>query len=311
MIELSNCFPQNHEAITLTIACASLLESLYILDCYRVIIMQCPPSLSWHHSDSFARAVNPSSRIHDLHRRVAEIVDGGRTITPNSGSEFSLASLACASVFLWPVIYPRQNRYGVSNLVVESFSLWKRDFADLACDTWLRLHGQDADVSHLTIYHMLNIMLRANLTVVQSFAHSAPGSPARDPEKGLAAREVQLWTRSPQYKFARWHADHMIAAIEGAFTTPVDRSERPGLERFSTPASSSATEAQQLPFESPHTPYAIYFATLIIWCGVMTDQDDFSTSLATQAAITRGERLLSLHRIHIAQLLARVLNDVR
>lgn len=272
--------------------------------------MQCPPSLSWHHSDSFARAANPSSRIHTLHRHVAEIVDGGRTIISSASSEFSLASLACASVFLWPVIYPRQNRYGVSNLVVESFSLWKRDFADLACDTWLRLHGQ-GDVSHLTIYHMLNIMLRANLTVVQSFAHSAPGSPARDPEKGLAAREVQLWTRSPQYKFARWHADHMIATIEGTFTTSIDKLEKPSLEQFSTRASSSATETQQLPFESPHTPYAIYFATLIVWCGAMTDQDNLSTSLPAQAAITRGERLLSLHKIHIAQLLARVLSDVR
>jgi hypothetical protein len=273
--------------------------------------MQCPPSLSWHHADSFARLSNPSSRINQLHKLVAEVIDGGRTAIKNASSDFSLAGLACVAMFLWPVIYPLQNRYGVSNMVVESFSLWKRDFADLACDTWLRIHGQTADASHLTIYHMLNIMLRANLTIVQSFAHSAPGSPARDPNKSLAAREVNLWTRSPHYKFARWHAEHMIATIEGAFTFPTNRSEQPNVRQSSKRPSSSTTESRQLPFEAPHIPYAIYFATLVIWCGAMTEENNVSTSLAPQAAITRGERILSLHKVHIAQLLARVLSDVK
>ncbi|KAK5048191.1 hypothetical protein LTR84_005861 [Exophiala bonariae] len=148
-------------------------------------------------------------------------------------------------------------------------------------------------------------MLRANLTVVQSFAHSAPKSAARDPEKGIAAREVQAWTRSPQYKFSRWHADHMITAIEESFSDPNV------LNRQSGQPSLSATEGQRLPFESPHIPYALYFATLIVWCGEMSKENNNSASLATQAAIKRGERLLLLHKVHIAKLLARVLLDVR
>lgn len=249
--------------------------------------------------------------MNHLHNLVAQITDGGRTTISTAGRESCLGNLACASVFLWPVIYPRQNRYGVSNLVVESFSLWKRDFADLACDTWLRVHGQAADVSQLTVYHMMSIMLRANITVVQSFAHSAPGSAARDPKTGLAAREVQLWTRSPQYKFARWHADHLLGAIEHSFSPLTDRPESLGLNQFPGRPSPKSTDPHHISFESPHMPYAIYFATLIVWCGAMGDEHNNSASLATQAAITRGQRLLSLHKIHIAQLLARVLHDVK
>ena len=275
------------------------------------MIAQCPPSFSWHHADSFARSSNSSSQMHKLHKLVAEVTDGGRTTMPNAGSDFSLASLACASVFLWPVMYPRQNRYGVSNVVVGSLSLWKRDFVDLACDTWLRIHGPSTNASHLAVYHMLNIMLRANLTVIQSFAHSQPDSPARDPKKGLAAREVHLWIRSPHYKFAHWHAEHMLTAIEAAFSSPASRSEQSHFQRLSERRSSSMPESRQLPFEAPHVPYAVYFATLIIWCGAMTEESSASISLAAQAAITRGERILSLHKVHIAQLLAHVLSDVK
>lgn len=229
----------------------------------------------------------------------------------NAGTEFSLASLACVSVFLWPVMYPRQNRYGIDDVTVESLSLWKKDFVDLACDSWFRVHGRVADASHLTVYHMLNIMLRANLTVIQSFAHSAPESPARDPAKGLAAREIHRWTQSPHYKISRWHAEHLIATIERTFMAPTNKFKQPGIQPSHKKASSSSTEARQLPFEAPHIPYAVYFATLIIWCSAMTEEGNPLNSLVAQAIITRGERILLLHKVHIAQLLARVLRDVR
>lgn len=267
--------------------------------------MQLPPSLSWHHPDSFARSSRPTDRVHSMHRLTMEIMDSGRINASSTDSEFSLASLACASLFLWPVMYPRLNRYDVDNVVVESLSLWKKDFIDLTCDFWLRAYGEAANASQLAVYHMLNIMLRANLTVIQSFAHSAPGSPARDPTKGLAAREIYSWTRSTHSKMSRWHAEHLIANIEGMFTAPTSRPEQ------HNQASLSSTESRQLPFEAPHIPYAIYFATLVIWCITVTEKGMTSSSLVAQAGITKGERILSLHKLHIAQLLARVLRDIR
>ena len=70
-------------------------------------------------------------------------------------------------------------------------------------------------------------------------------------------------------------------------------------------------DSRRLPFEAPHIPYAVYFATLVLWCGAVTEETTVSNLLSAQASIARGERVLSLHKVHIAQLLARVLNDVK
>jgi hypothetical protein len=288
-----------------------LLEALYILDCYRVIVMHRPPSLSWHHVVSFSQMHSAGSQIDRLFHSVAELTDGGHACTSLLSNEFSLASLACLCIYSWPARYPRQNSYGPDNMLRESLCLWKADVAELACDAWLRTTGKAKDPSHLAIYHMMNIMLHTNLTVLQSFAHSAPGSTERDPKKGLAAREIHMWTQDRHYKIARWHAESMITSIEEAFTAPTNRVERQHPQQPSSWSKFSTTETRRLPYEAPHVPYAIYYATLVLWCGLLADTTTVSSSVVAQAPIARGERILSLHKLHIAQLLARVLNEIK
>ena len=268
-----------------------LLETLYILDCYRVIILNCPPSLAWHHPDSIAQFFSAMERISPLHNKQAS----------------SLASLASLSPFLWPVTFPRQNRYGNNDVSVETVSLWKGVLVELACDTWLRSQNH-ATASDLTLYHLMNIMIHANLTVIQSLAHSAPDSAARDPTKSLAAMEIHSWVRSRHYEIAHWHAERMITAVEAAFVAPPSRPELSSLQAHIR--SSSGAEPRRLPFEAPHVPYAIYFATLIIWCGAMLGETSTSSSSA-QASIIRGERIMSFHKVHVARLLGRVLSEVK
>lgn len=158
---------------------------------------------------------------------------------------------------------------------------------------------------------MMNIMLHANLTVLQSFTHSAPEAAARDPKKSLAAREIHAWTQGRHYKIARLHAENMIASVEAAFAAPVNRSEWQTPQRMASGSSSLNREVRRLPFEAPHVPYAIYYATLVLWCGAVFEENTVSSSTSTQGPIARGERILSLHKVHIAQLLARVLNEVK
>ncbi|KAK5025031.1 hypothetical protein LTS07_008410 [Exophiala sideris] len=222
-----------------------------------------------------------------------------------------LTSLAYLSTFLWPAIYPRQNSYGIDNVVIESLSLGKSDFVELACDTWLRSFGQRPEPSHLVVYHMMNIMLHTNLTVLQSFAHSPPGSAARDPKKSLAAREIHGWAQSRHYKVAKWHAENMLSSIEGAFVTSLNKSEAATPHQIPSRSSFSTTEPRRLPFEAPHVPYAMYYATLVLWSGATLEESAGTSSVSAQALIARGERILSLHKVHIAQLLARVLNEVK
>ncbi|KAK5242186.1 hypothetical protein LTR40_012878, partial [Exophiala xenobiotica] len=159
-------------------------------------------------------------------------------------------------------------------------------------------------------YHMMNIMLHANLTVLQSFAHSPPGSAARDPKKSLAAREMHAWTQDRQYKIARWHAEQMIVSVEGAFTSTA-KTDQQGSQQPPSRSSFTASEPRRLPHEAPHVPYAIYYATLVLWCGAVIEERGGAQPASVQAPIARGERILSLHKVHIAQLLARVLNEIK
>lgn len=273
--------------------------------------MQRPPSLSWRHVDSFSQLHPVESQTARLFQAVAELTDGGHASTPHVYEEFSLATLACLCIYSWPAGYPRQNSYGADNMLKESLSLWKADFAESACDTWLRTSGKAKEPSYLTVYHMMNIMLHTNLTVLQSFAHSASGSTARDPMKSSVAREIHAWTQDRHYKIARWHAENMINSIEGAFTTSTNRVEHQNSHHPSSRSSFWTTERRRLLYEAPHVPYAIYYATLVLWCGAVTDTSTISSSAAAHAMIATGERILSLHKVHIAQLLARVLNEIK
>jgi hypothetical protein len=285
-----------------------LLEALYILDCYRVIIMQRPASSSWQRTNSFVQQLYSDARSTQLRAVIAALNDGGHMTTTEVPEEFGLPSLASLSVHLWPAIYSRQNGYGADNLLVESLPLWDPAYIELACDNWVRTIGHTKDPSHLAVYHMMNIMLHANLTVLQSFAHSPPGSARRDPKKSSAAKEIIAWTQDRNYKISRWHAENMISSIEGAFVTPNAQIDQP---QHLSGRLSSNTEPRRLPYEAPHVPYAVYYATLILWCGHATHDPKVTSSISAQAQIARGERVLSLHKLHIAQLLARVLNEVR
>jgi hypothetical protein len=163
--------------------------------------------------------------------------------------------------------------------------------------------GQTSTYSSLAIYHMMNFMLHADLTMLQHFAHSTPGSAARDPKKSLVAKEIKSWKEGRHYKIANWHAEGIIASVEKAIGASSSKEQQ-----RSVPTN---TEPRRLQFEAPHVPYAIYYATLVILCGALTEDTTDMPGSNAQVFIARGERILSLHKVHIAQLLARVLYEIK
>lgn len=273
--------------------------------------MQRPPSMSWSHVNSFAHLPSMDSHTTQLRRQVVALTDRSHTVCSNENKKYSLASLAALSTHLWPVVYPSPSRHTSPGTGIKSHSLWKADFVELACDTWLRTAGPGANPSSLAVYHMMNIMLHANLAGLQYFAHSHPGSEARDPEKSSTGREIHAWVQDKHYMIASWHAENLTNGIENAFDTPSDRAKKQDSRAPLTIHSSTSTEPPRLPFETPHVPYAIYFATLILWCGAMVKDNNCSSDASARAHLARGERLLSLHKVHIARLLACVLQEVK
>jgi hypothetical protein len=61
--------------------------------------------------------------------------------------------------------------------------------------------------------------------------------------------------------------------------------------------------------EAPHAPYAVYFAVLVLWCGDFMSEDPLTAS-QLRAPIIRGEKILLLHKVHVAQLLAKALGGI-
>ena len=273
--------------------------------------MQRPPSMSWSHVNSFAHSPSIDSHTTQLRRQVASLTDRSHQVISTANTEYSLASLAALSTHLWPVIYPSSTRHSSPSLGIRTHSLWKAEFVELACDTWLRTAGPAANPSSLAVYHMMNIMLHANLAGLQYFAHSRPESEERDPEKSSIGKEIHAWIQDRHYVIARWHAENLTNSIENAFDTPTDKARKQDSRLPLSVSSSTSTEPTRLPFETPHIPYAIYFATLILWCGASIGDKTSSSDSSARAHLARGERILSLHKVHIARLLACVLEEVK
>lgn len=272
--------------------------------------MQRPPSMSWCHINSFAHSPGTDSHMTQLHHEIAALTDPSHSIDCASNKRYGLASLAALSAHLWPVTYPSSAGYSSPSLGTENHSLWKAEFVELACDTWLRTAGPAVKSSSLAVYHMMNIMLHANLVGLQSFAHSLPGSDTRDPDKSSTGKEIHAWLQDRHYEIALWHAGNLINSVESDFVAPTTKARKQDSRRPSS-MSSSSPEPARLPFETPHVPYAIYFATLILWCGAMAGDNTYSSTASARAHLARGEQILSQHRVLIAQLLASVLKEVK
>ncbi|GAM86923.1 hypothetical protein ANO11243_049440 [Dothideomycetidae sp. 11243] len=289
-----------------------LLESLLIFDCHRVIVMQRPPSLVWHHVSVYSGAPGKDGRAARLQRAIADAADGRPRHSFGNENEFPFATLAAITPHLWPVVYPRRNSYGADDVLVDSLLSWTPEFAELACDKWLQDRGPFSDWTHLVAFHMMNMMLHANIPVLQSFAHSAPGSQARDATRTWIGTEVRSWAQDRHAEIARWHAEHLIQTVEGALTSaPSGGAATTPHGRSSSWGSSSVTAPRRLPYEAPHVPYGIYHASIILWCTTLLQSENAALAAVAHTHIVWGERLLSLHRLHVAQLLAHVLLEIK
>jgi hypothetical protein len=71
---------------------------------------------------------------------------------------------------------------------------------------------------------------------------------------------------------------------------------------------STKSESPDTAIDVAHAPYAIYYATLILWCGVAAI--DGQSSLIKSSHLARGRDLLSRQKLRIATLLEHVLRDV-
>lgn len=268
--------------------------------------MTLPPSLSWHLVNQVQDDSPLQGELVKLYDEVSRLTHGDRAAEPPMPIYASLPTITSLTALLWPATYACYNTYTSTRNALETLPTNKPDVASIAFDTWLRCQQTPIDPNVLAIYHLMSILLCANISVLQRYAHAHASEPSsRDPEKSVVAREVHEWSRDASSARARWHARSLIAAVE---------------ERLASMSHSQARSRSDrgIPYEAPHVPYAIYYATLVLWCSdtaaAVNDGSGNRGGAPTSQAhahIVRGERALSMHKVHIAQLLARVLNEIK
>ncbi|EMC98768.1 hypothetical protein BAUCODRAFT_379824 [Baudoinia panamericana UAMH 10762] len=287
---------------------ARLLEALYIIDCYRVVMMMRPPTLMWHTLTRLAAQAQQGSRLTSVIRSAAALVDGTVLPRPANGEDCSLASLASLAPHLWTVLYPRRNQHKGDTVLAEALRIGKPDFVEIACEKWIQsgVAVPSTDMTALLLYHMIGINLHANLSTLQTFAYLGTGSETHGHRGRSMAEEIHCWLEERDYDVAHWHAEQLTTIVEASLTHPkADAS----LRSRSSLSSGNTAEPRKVVYEAPHVPYAIYYATLVLYVKGAAMRDRLSAPLV-RAPLVRGERLLSFLKVAVAQPLARMLCDM-
>ena len=277
----------------------SLQESLHILDCYRVCILQRPPSLLWRYLDNLSKSTSTNESPSGIHDLVISFINPGFAVNPKALAEFSIASLSGLSPFLW-----RGLRLAAAD---EDYmdTLSKPDFVELAADKWLRSHENSAEPAALMLYHLMNMSMHANLLVVQNHARWSSSGEISDKDRERHRSCIERWVRGRHYQIARWHAEATLECVDQA-SSAYQKDNMISARRFSRKLAQVSGDTSESAIDIAHVPFSIYYATLILWCG----EGDVEHGLARTSHLTRGRNLLSRQKLRIATLLEHALGRV-
>ena len=215
---------------------------------------------------------------------------------------FSLASLSALSPAIWQAVCLSPT---VAHVVT---SPWKSDFAELALHKWLRSHRHDVEPATRVLYHLIHIALNVNPAVLQSFAHS-PVTNATGPHDSNDQESVRSgiveWCRGRQGTLATWNAERLLDCAEAA----VKLKARGRADSHTLWTTTEPFPASVAAIDVVHVPYAIYHATVVLWCRASVL--DARNQPSRQACLTRGMYLLSRLDLRIAALLERALDRIQ
>jgi hypothetical protein len=279
------------------------------MDCYRVVIMQRPPTLQWCQVGSFCQTAVPGSSLHQLMALVTATTNQGIEVDPEVMEKYSTASLAALSVYIWPSIP------SMVGDIESGPAIWKPEFAELACDSWARLQRPETkNSSSVILYHVMNISLHTNLALLQDYAHSPPLQAQNPLQQRLNADKsdpvssaIKMWIKSYHYGIAHWHATVLIDRTESTIATYA-KDQAGARQKNSHTHAPRVVDPSGLPTECPHVPYAIYYASLVLWCGAAVLD---GSRMAGSSHIVRGGQILAMHKLRIAQRLEMVLKTVK
>lgn len=253
-----------------------------MLDCYRVAILQRPPTCA----PDLLRILFP-----ELETNVA---NGDRNplrhlFTPNSFVPTEIFSQT--GIWLLTAV-----SYFASSGSLSSHCRWRPEFAESALAKWANMQVCQSIPSMALLHHLMNIELHANLSLLQGFARARVSAATGETAtyKSLS-HKVHQWLTTVDYKISEWHAHQIVMKASATYLDDADVA----LPRTLKP--------EERRIAMPHTPYCIYFATLILWCKAINAESPFPTSWSH---IQKGVSILSTLGIRVATILAQALEEV-
>lgn len=281
--------------------CRALSLSLYTLECYRVILLLRPPDtffrslfrFSGGDADAVLQSNTADRLVHSLFTPDTSIT----TAHNYYDQATSLCTIAISASL-------RLTSSDSSSIVR---SLWKAEYFELALSRWHSAQLQHStDWSLLTLYHLICLNLHTNVGLIQHLVHASDWI-RRDDRTSKLWSSLDTWRTSRHYPAARWHAQTILSQLNEVLASSAairHSSEDDGLQ-----AGVPKPSQQAVPPESPHVPYAVYIATIVLWCG-----DQLCTGPADSvntAYIDTSILLLASMRVRIAALLQRGLRRLR
>ncbi|KAI8961159.1 hypothetical protein F5Y11DRAFT_327507 [Daldinia sp. FL1419] len=266
-----------------------LLEAVRILDCYRVLLLQRPPSFIGEAQLGIHGACEVLG-FQALSTGGLISTSGGDSLLGVQATDMdSLATIICYSWMASP-----QNTENSSRL-----PLWRSEFVELALDRWIQAKTEKdsssrLEVPQMLLYHLTQVSLHSNLNRLQRLTQVAMQTP-KPFQEGSGLDSIRAWRDSHHFNVAQWHAKTTLRIAQEAMTGP----------RRHT---SSEKDRPRL-YEAPHLPLCIYFATLVIWWGELVSGRP-GTDSGHISAIETGSQLLFRLKVPVAKLLGTALCEL-
>ena len=264
-----------------------LSEAVRVLDSYRVLLLQRPPSFACE-SQLDSNKTNKLLKLHSLSSGglVSKLNASDFLGLPIAGMHY-LATIACYS---WMA-----SQQEIENSLYSP--LWNREFVELALNQWIEAKSCKKEpsnphpASEMLLYHLTQMSLHSNLNNLQRLTQVDMQSIQR-PRKGEAPEKIRAFRNSRHFNIASWHAKVILhIAQDGMAPT----------RRY------SALEKETTRFvEAPHLPLCIYFATLIMWFGEASGKN----LSAGDAPLEAGAQLLFRLRVPVSKLLGNALSEL-
>lgn len=274
----------------LTFIC-SVIESVHILDCYRVVLLQRPSGAS----PRLTNHVFTDQLVGDVSSSGTPLLEA--LFTPGVAADNAksdgpgLNALSTIAVFVHPAIPGAIGRNQAANI-------WRSEFVELALNSWAEVRPRNS-ISDLLLYRMIHISLHTNLELLQAYAHCKSHNEA-GPGAHTVFKDAEEWVTSLHYEIAQWHATRILLESHSCLT---ERGK--GQDTRGSSAQSDARPDGRL-MDAPHVPYCIYYATLVLWCG-----STLSSEWPTVQALHLGTSsyMLALLKVRVAGILANALSE--